>query len=275
MPELPEVETIRLGLIPALVGKRFARVIARRPDLRIALPERFAARLEGRKVESLERRAKYLLARLDSGETLLLHLGMSGRIAVHKNGAHAWGKHDHVIFETDAGAHIVFTDHRRFGLITLIEKGAASHPLLAGLGPEPLSLGFTAEFLSSALKAKQTPIKAALLDQRVVAGLGNIYACEALFRARISPKRLASTVVGERATRLVPAIRAVLEDAIASGGSSLRDYARVGGELGDFQHKFQVYGRAGRNCLHKGCKATIKRFAQSGRSTFYCPKCQT
>lgn len=275
MPELPEVETIRLGLLPALTGRRFARVIARRPDLRIALPERFAERLEGRKVETIARRAKYLLARLDSGETLLLHLGMSGRIAVHENGAYEAGKHDHVVLETDEGKRIVFTDHRRFGLIALIEKGKAEHPLLEGLGPEPLGPAFTPRYLSRALAGKKTPIKAALLDQRVVAGLGNIYVCEALFRARLSPRRQAATIAGERAKRLVPAICAVLKEAIAAGGSSLRDYARVGGELGDFQHKFQVYGRAGRKCPRKGCKGAIRRIVQSGRATFYCPKCQT
>ena len=227
MPELPEVETVRLGLAAALEGRAFARVQAKRADLRKAFPENFAARLTGRRVMGLRRRAKYLLLDLDGGETLIVHLGMSGRLTIHGPKAHAkpggfhhkaaddgsgQGKHDHVVFETDEGTRIVFTDHRRFGLMTIAETAALdAHPLFAGIGPEPLDDAFTPEVLSAALKGKKTPIKSALLDQRVVAGLGNIYVCEALFRAGISPKRLARSVAGLRCAKLVPAIKAVLD----------------------------------------------------------------
>jgi formamidopyrimidine-DNA glycosylase len=290
MPELPEVETVRRGLAPALEGRILARVNAKRADLRIAFPPNFAARLTGRRVSSVSRRAKYLLVHLDDGETLIVHLGMSGRLTVH--GAHAAakpggfhhktagdgsgeGKHDHVVFETEEGVRIVFTDHRRFGLMTIADKDAiSSHPLFAGLGPEPLDATFTPALLSAALKGKRTPIKSALLDQRIVAGLGNIYVCEALFRARISPKRLAGSVAGARAERLVPAIKKVLADAIKAGGSSLRDYAKADGELGYFQHHFAVYDREGKPCPAKDCRGKIKRIVQSGRSTYYCPSCQ-
>jgi len=290
MPELPEVETVRLGLEAALEGHRFARVAARRPDLRKAFPERFAERLTGRRVLGLRRRAKYLLLDLDDGDTLIVHLGMSGRLTIHgpkaplkpgrfhnraPDDGSGEGKHDHVVFETDEGTRIVFTDHRRFGLMDITEtKAVANHPLLHGLGPEPLDDAFTPTVLSAALKGKKTPIKSALLDQRVVAGIGNIYACEALFRARISPKRLAKTVAGARSEKLVPAIKAVLRDAIKAGGSSLRDYARADGELGYFQHHFAVYDREGKPCPGKDCSGTIKRIVQAGRSTFYCPSCQ-
>ena len=290
MPELPEVETVRLGLVPALEGHIFARVNAKRADLRIAFPENFARRLTGRRVLTLSRRAKYLLAHLDNGQTLIVHLGMSGRLTIHgpdaaikPGGFHhktaddgsGDGKHDHVVFETDEGTRIVFTDHRRFGLMTIADTGAlSSHALFAGLGPEPLDEAFTPTFLSATLKGKRTPIKSALLDQRVVAGLGNIYVCEALFRARISPKRLAASVAGERAKRLVPAIKKVLEAAIKAGGSSLRDYAKADGELGYFQHHFAVYDREGKPCPAKDCRGKIKRIVQSGRSTYYCPSCQ-
>ena len=290
MPELPEVETVRLGLMPALKGRIFARVNAKRADLRIAFPEDFARRLTGRRVLALSRRAKYLLAHLDNGQTLIVHLGMSGRLTIHgpdarvrPGGFHhktaddgsGEGKHDHVVFETDEGTRIVFTDHRRFGLMTIADTDAlSSHALFAGLGPEPLDESFTPAFLSAALKGKRTPIKSALLDQRVVAGLGNIYVCEALFRARISPKRLAASVAGTRAGRLVPAIKTVLEAAIKAGGSSLRDYAKADGELGYFQHHFAVYDREGAPCPAKDCGGKIKRIVQSGRSTYYCPSCQ-
>ncbi len=287
MPELPEVETVRLGLVPALKGRRFARVQVNRPDLRTPFPERFAARLTGRRVMHLRRRAKYLLLDLDSGETLIVHLGMSGRLTVHGANTHrpgrfhnkapddgsGAGKHDHVVFETDEGTRIVFTDHRRFGLMGLSPTDALeADPLFKGLGPEPLDDSFTPSVLSAALTGKKTPIKSALLDQRVVAGLGNIYVCEALFRAGISPKRLAKTVAGARCEKLVPAIKAVLKEAVDAGGSSLRDYARADGELGYFQHHFAVYDREGEPCPN--CKGTIKRIVQAGRSTFYCPKCQ-
>jgi formamidopyrimidine-DNA glycosylase len=290
MPELPEVETVRLGLVPALEGRILARVNVKRADLRIPVPENFAARLTGRRVLTLSRRAKYLLAHLDNGQTLIVHLGMSGRLTIHgpdaavkPGGFHhktaddgsGDGKHDHVVFETDEGTRIVFTDHRRFGLMTIADTDAlSSHALFAGLGPEPLDEPFTPAFLSAALNAKRTPIKSALLDQRVVAGLGNIYVCEALFRARISPKRLARSVAGERAKRLVPAIRKVLEAAIKAGGSSLRDYAKADGELGYFQHHFAVYDREDKPCPAKDCRGKIKRIVQSGRSTYYCPSCQ-
>jgi len=290
MPELPEVETVRLGLAPALEGRRLTRVDARRADLRVPFPKGFAKRLTGRRVEHLSRRAKYLLAQLDNGETLIMHLGMSGRFTVYQNGAvftpgeyaleavepeSGKGTHDHVVFETDRRARIVYTDHRRFGLMTLAKTAAlAKHKLFKDLGPEPLGGDFTPAVLSAALKGKRTPIKAALLDQRVVAGLGNIYVCEALFAAGISPKRLAATVVGVRAKRLVPAIKRTLEQAIEAGGSTLRDYARTDGGVGYFQHRFKVYDREGKHCPKPGCCGTIRRIVQAGRSTFYCPHCQ-
>lgn len=291
MPELPEVETVRRGLLPALKGRKIARVVQRRPDLRIPFPPGFVKRLTGQRVVSLERRAKYILAHLDGGEILLVHLGMSGRMSVSANGsrqktlgefhdetsiaASGNGPHDHVIIETEDGARIVFTDHRRFGLMTLLSADEMmTHPLLEDLGPEPLSPVFNTQYLVKALAKKRTPIKAALLDQRVVAGLGNIYVCEALFRAGISPRRVAASLTKTRIARLVPEIRRVLELAIEAGGSTLRDHAQTNGELGYFQHRFQVYDRSGKPCLKRGCKGTVKRIVQSGRSTFYCPTCQ-
>jgi formamidopyrimidine-DNA glycosylase len=288
MPELPEVETVRMGLLPVLEGHRFTRVETRRGDLRIPFPNDFAGRLTGRRVAKLLRRAKYLLGELDDGETLVIHLGMSGRMSVYVEGktrkignyvydtapaSAGQGKHDHVVMETDVPARIVFTDHRRFGLMTLVPTDTIDeHPLFKGLGIEPLGDAFDGKWLSAALKGKKTPIKSALLDQRVIAGLGNIYVCEALYRARISPKRKASTVSGPRSTPLVAAIKAVLREAVKAGGSSLRDHKRVDGELGDFQHHFAVYGREGEPC--PGCKGRIRRIVQAGRSTFYCPSCQ-
>ena len=288
MPELPEVETVRMGLLPVLEGHKFTKVETRRGDLRIPFPNDFAHRLTGRRVARLLRRAKYLLGELDNGETLVIHLGMSGRMSVYSEGAArkigqyvydsapasaGHGKHDHVVMETDAPARIVFTDHRRFGLMTLVPTDTLeSHPLFKGLGIEPLSDAFDSAWLSRALKGKKTPIKSALLDQRVIAGLGNIYVCEALYRARISPKRKASTVAGPRSTPLAAAIKAVLREAVKAGGSSLRDHKRVDGELGEFQHRFAVYGREGEPC--PGCGGTIRRIVQAGRSTFYCPSCQ-
>jgi formamidopyrimidine-DNA glycosylase len=282
MPELPEVETVRQGLVPVLEGRKFARVIARRGDLRFPLPPKFAERLTGRRVEKLTRRAKYILAHLDGDEVLIMHLGMSGRftIAGAKVGrfAHAMpedGKHDHIVFETDKGARIVFNDHRRFGMMDLFKASEASrYKFLAGLGPEPLSAAFSVAMLDEALAGKRTPIKAALLDQRVVAGLGNIYVCEALFRAGISPKREASTIPGERSRRLVPEVKAVLRAAIKAGGSTLRDYKQTSGELGYFQKSFSVYDREEEPCLKKGCAGVVRRIVQSGRSTFFCPVCQ-
>ena len=277
MPELPEVESVRLGLVPVLEGRKLVRVEARRPDLRIAFPPRFAERLTGRRVERLERRAKYILAHLDRGEILLIHLGMSGRFFVdmQRSNATGSGAHDHVMFETDRGARVVYSDHRRFGLMTLLAASDRdSHKLLKGLGPEPLTADFSVAHLLAALKGKRTPIKAALLDQRVVAGLGNIYVCEALFGAGVSPKRIAAKVTRDQAKRLVAAIRTVLKDAIAAGGSTLRDYRKADGELGYFQHKFRVYDREGERCSKRGCRGRIKRIVQAGRSTFFCPGCQ-
>ena len=290
MPELPEVETVRLGLMPALEGRTILETQIRRADLRKPFPPRFAERLKGRKVLRLLRRAKYLLAELDSGETLVIHLGMSGRMRVYSGGrtrklgqyvydaapeGAGQGKHDHVVFETDAPARIVFNDHRRFGLMTLVATDRLNDDkLFKDIGVEPLSAGFGAAHLSKALAGKKTPIKSALLDQRVVAGLGNIYVCEALFRSGISPKRLAGAVQKDRIAGLVKAIKAVLKDAIAAGGSSLRDHAQATGDPGNFQHHFLVYGREGKPCKTKGCHGTVKRIVQAGRSTFYCPACQ-
>jgi formamidopyrimidine-DNA glycosylase len=277
MPELPEVETVRLGLVPVLEGRTLVRVEARRPDLRIAFPPRFAARLTGRRIDKLTRRAKYILARLDDGEILLMHLGMSGRFFVDRERTNSAGSgvHDHVLFETDHGARVIYSDHRRFGLMTLIAPEAlANHKLLKGLGPEPLSAEFSPSSLRQVLKGKKTPIKAALLDQRVVAGLGNIYVCEALHRAHISPKRLAGTLKSDAIARLVASVRTVLDDAIKAGGSTLRDYRRADGELGYFQHKFRAYDREGERCVTRGCKGHVKRIVQAGRSTFFCPVCQ-
>ena len=288
MPELPEVETVRMGLAPALEGRKFTKVETRRGGLRLPFPKDFAKRLTGRRVLRLRRRAKYLLAALDGGETLVVHLGMSGRMAVYAGGRErklgqyvyeaappgaGSGKHDHVVMETDAPARIVFTDHRRFGLMTLVETaGLDGDKLFKDLGIEPLSGEFDAAWLARALKGKKTPIKSALLDQRVIAGLGNIYACEALFRAHISPKRPASKVRPESVALLAGAIKAVLKEAIKAGGSSLRDYRKADGDLGGFQHRFAVYGREGEPC--PGCGGTVKRIVQAGRSTFHCPKCQ-
>ncbi|HXC54957.1 MAG TPA: bifunctional DNA-formamidopyrimidine glycosylase/DNA-(apurinic or apyrimidinic site) lyase [Rhizomicrobium sp.] len=288
MPELPEVETVRMGLVPVMEGHRITHAQTRRGDLRVPFPNDFAGRLTGRLVKTLRRRAKYILGDLDSGETLVIHLGMSGRMTVYAGAAKKKlgnyvhdmgedgagdGKHDHVVFDTDAPARIVFNDHRRFGLMLLIETGELDeHKLFKGLGAEPLSAAFDAASLAKALKGKKTPIKSALLDQRVIAGLGNIYVCEALYRARISPKRMAAKVKPAEAAALVIAIKAVLREAVKAGGSSLRDHKQVTGELGYFQHHFAVYGREGKPC--PDCKGTVKRIVQAGRSTFYCPKCQ-
>ncbi|HEY2068617.1 MAG TPA: bifunctional DNA-formamidopyrimidine glycosylase/DNA-(apurinic or apyrimidinic site) lyase [Rhizomicrobium sp.] len=289
MPELPEVETVMMGLKPALEGRRFTHVETRRDDLRVPFPKDFAKRLSGRKVKKLWRRAKYIMADLDDGETLVIHLGMSGRMSVYAQGRDrklgqfhydaapdeaGHGKHDHVVFETDAPARIVFTDHRRFGLMTLLDtKRIEDDKLFASLGVEPLSEDFDAAYLAAALKGKKTPIKSALLDQRVVAGLGNIYVCEALWRARISPRRQAARIKPAELAELVTAIRAVLREAVKAGGSTLRDHKRVDGELGYFQHSFAVYDRKGKLC-HRADDGRIKRIVQAGRSTFYCPVCQ-
>jgi formamidopyrimidine-DNA glycosylase len=291
MPELPEVETVRRGLAPVMEGARFARVEARRQDLRWPLPADFVKRLEGTTVRGLGRRAKYITVDLSSGEVLLLHLGMSGSFRVAQDGAeHKAGKyhhehgqhltHDHVVFHMSNGARIAFNDPRRFGSMKLVAReNLDAEPLLRALGPEPLGNAFDAAMLARACAGKKTSLKAALLDQRVVAGLGNIYVCEALWRARLSPKRRASTIASrsaapnERAEALVAAIRDVLNDAIRAGGSSLRDHKRTDGELGMFQHHFAVYDREGQSCPRRD-GGTIKRIVQSGRSTFFCPVCQ-
>jgi formamidopyrimidine-DNA glycosylase len=292
MPELPEVETVRRGLAPVMEGARFAAVVANRRDLRWPLPKDFAARLTGQTVVGLGRRAKYLLADLSSGDVLVMHLGMSGsfRIEREKGDAkpggyyHDHGKsaaHDHVVFQMSSGATIHFNDPRRFGSMKLVPRAKLDQePLLRALGPEPLGNEFDAAMLAKACKGKNTSLKAALLDQKIVAGLGNIYVCEALNRALLSPRRKASTIASrsgapnDRAERLVEAIRATLKDAIAAGGSSLRDHRRADGSLGDFQHNFRVYDREGEPCPTPGCNGTIKRIVQNGRSTFYCLACQ-
>lgn len=292
MPELPEVETVRRGLAPAMEGHRFVRVTAHRPDLRVPLPPRFAARLEGSRVLALRRRGKYLLAELSSGETLVMHLGMSGSFRVTRGRRkRTMGEfhhprsedraHDHVVFLMSSGEAITFNDPRRFGSMRLIPRAElAEHPFMRGLGPEPLDDDFNAEALAEACARKKTSLKAALSDQRIVAGLGNIYVCEALWRAHLSPMRSASTLASrsgaptQAARALVAAIKEVLRDAIKAGGSSLRDHRRTDGELGDFQHAFCVYDREGEPCLTPGCKGSIRRKAQGGRSTYYCPVCQ-
>jgi formamidopyrimidine-DNA glycosylase len=296
MPELPEVETVRRGLEPVMQGARFKTVEARRRDLRWPLPGDFAARLEGQTVTGLGRRAKYLTVDLSSGEVLLMHLGMSGSFRVSQDvlgdgGERRPGKyhhrqpqnltHDHVVFHMSNGARIAFNDPRRFGSMKLIPRAQLDQePLLRALGPEPLGNAFDAAMLARACRGKKTSLKAALSDQRVVAGLGNIYVCEALWRARLSPKRRASTIAtrsgepNERARALVQGIRDVLNDAIAAGGSSLRDHKRTDGELGLFQHHFAVYDREGQRCPRRSCGGTIRRIVQTGRSTFFCPVCQ-
>ncbi|MBI1179038.1 MAG: bifunctional DNA-formamidopyrimidine glycosylase/DNA-(apurinic or apyrimidinic site) lyase [Alphaproteobacteria bacterium] len=279
MPELPEVETVCRGLRQAMEGRVLARVTARRPDLRFPLPADMGARLAGRRVERIDRRAKYIVVHLDDGQVLIMHLGMSGRLNLWApggtEGPPALHVHDHVVFEVGNGSRVVFHDPRRFGFMTLARReDLAAHPYFAHLGPEPLGPAFTADYLTEALLGKRTPIKAALLDQRIVAGLGNIYVCEALHQSGISPRRLAMTIPGQRAERLVPAIRDVLERAIEAGGSSLRDYARLDGELGYFQHSWRAYGREGDPCGEPGCSGTIARIVQSGRSTFYCSRHQ-
>jgi formamidopyrimidine-DNA glycosylase len=292
MPELPEVETVRRGLQPVMEGARFAKVDVHRGDLRWPLAADFVKRLEGRTVTGLGRRAKYLLADLSSGDVLMMHLGMSGSFHVfEKRGAAALGRyyheraqhvtHDHVVFHMSSGAIVTFNDPRRFGSMKIVPRqNLDAEPLLRGLGPEPLGNEFDAAMLARACKGKKTSLKAALLDQRIVAGLGNIYVCEALHRALLSPKRLASTIATrsgaptERAARLVEAIKRVLADAIKDGGSSLRDHKLTDGGLGMFQHRFRVYDRAGQPCRTPGCGGMVKRIVQNGRSTFFCPTCQ-
>src|SRR5580704_446993 len=300
MPELPEVETVRRGLQPVMEGAKILHAEARRKDLRFPFQKDFAARLTGQTVTGLGRRAKYLMADLGSGDVLLMHLGMSGSFRVEKkDDGHTPGEfhyprgkdaaHDHVLFRMSSGADIIFNDPRRFGYMKIIARNELDdEPLLKGLGPEPLGNEFDAAMLARACAGKKTSLKAALLDQRVVAGLGNIYVCEALYRSHLSPRRLAATLAtkaGQRkgvaggeptdhAKRLVTAIHAVLNQAIKAGGSSLRDHRQTSGELGYFQHSFQVYDREGEKCQTAGCSGIVKRFTQNGRSTFWCPKCQ-
>ena len=282
MPELPEVETVRRGLEPAMSGQVIAKARVNRPDLRWPFPPRMAERLTGQTVLRLRRRSKYMLADLSSDETLLIHLGMSGRMLisgdplgqfVHEHPAPE--KHDHVVLDMANGARITFNDPRRFGAMDLMPSDEAeAHPLLAKLGPEPLGNHFDEAYLVAALKGKNTPVKSALLDQRIVAGLGNIYVCEALYRARISPVRRAGRISATRVASLVPVIRDVLKDAIEAGGSSLRDFRQADGELGYFQHRFDVYDREAQACRNEGCTGIVRRIVQSGRSSFYCPICQ-
>jgi formamidopyrimidine-DNA glycosylase len=274
MPELPEVETVRRGLALRLSGRQIVRAELRRPDLRRPFPPMLAERLEGARIGALSRRGKYILIELDDTGVLLLHLGMSGRITAGPTGGEP-APHDHVILTLDDGTVVRFNDTRRFGLLDYIVRGQeGSHPLLAAMGPEPLEPGFDGAYLSRALAGRMTPIKSALLDQKIVAGLGNIYACEALYRARLSPRRLAATVPGVRAGRLATAIRETLEEAIAAGGSSLRDYVQTNGELGYFQHRWAVYGKEGEPCPDCTCAEGVRRITQAGRSTFFCAKKQ-
>ncbi len=286
MPELPEVETVRQGLRPVLEGARLSRVEARRPDLRFPFPDGFVQRLTGARIERLDRRAKYLLARLDRGETLVMHLGMSGRFEIEGAGAArrpgdfvyalaADPRHAHVVFETEAGARVTYFDPRRFGYMGLVETdGLDAHPWFAGLGPEPLAPDFTAAGLAKAFAGRKQSIKAMLLDQRVVAGLGNIYVCEVLHRAGVSPERPAGKVGPARLAAIQGAVGAVLGEAIEAGGSTLRDYAAADGVLGYFQHSFRAYGREHEPCPKPGCRGVIRRIVQSGRSSFFCAQCQ-
>jgi formamidopyrimidine-DNA glycosylase len=300
MPELPEVETVRRGLQPVMEGSKIVTAEVRRKDLRFAFQKDFVARLTGQTVTGLGRRAKYLLADLASGDVLLMHLGMSGSFRVIKDDErNAPGQfhhprnedraHDHVVFHMSSGAAVVFNDPRRFGYMKIIARGAIDdEPLLKGLGPEPLGNEFDAKMLARSCANRKTSLKAALLDQRVVAGLGNIYVCEALYRSQLSPRRLAATLASkagprkgvaggeptDHAKRLVTAIHAVLNQAIKAGGSSLRDHRQTDGELGYFQHSFQVYDRESEKCQTAGCGGIVRRFTQNGRSTFWCPKCQ-
>ena len=292
MPELPEVETVRRGLEPVLVGRKLVRVEQRRPDLRFPFPERFTERLSGASVEALRRRAKYLLADLSSGEVLVMHLGMSGRFRVElgreaeEPGAFYYDAppapaHDHVVFELSDGARVTYNDARRFGFMSLYDGATIeSSPPFAGMGIEPLGPDLSGASLAELFRGKRTPLKAALLDQRLVAGLGNIYVCEALFRARLSPEAPAGSLVTEtgrpkaKAQALSEAIRAVLEEAVAHGGSTLRDHAQVDGTSGAMQERFRVYDREGEPCITPGCRGVVGRIVQSGRSTFHCPVCQ-
>lgn len=283
MPELPEVETVRRGLAPALVGRRIKRARTRRADLRFPFPKRFAARLSGRRVDALDRRAKYLLAHLDDGYVWITHLGMTGRWSIlgarKQPGDFYYAEppnpaHTHVVIETEEGARLEFNDPRRFGYMDLIKQSELdAHPFFKAMGPEPLGNQFSLPYLKRAFAGKKAPVKAALLDQRVIAGLGNIYVVEALHRAGIAPTKPAGRISTQRQEKLYHAIRAVLDEAIEAGGSTLSDYAAVDGQQGGFQHRFGVYDREGETCP-KECGGTITRAVHSGRSTFWCPRCQ-
>lgn len=280
MPELPEVETVRRGLLPVMEGRMIAEARVNRPDLRWPFPERMAERLTGARVQALRRRSKYILADLSTGETLLIHLGMSGRMLIsgaqlgqfhHDHPAPA--KHDHVVFDMEGGARVTFNDARRFGAMDLMPTATAeAHPLIAALGPEPFGNDFHEDYLAGRLKGRATPVKSTLLDQHLVAGLGNIYVCEVLFRAGLHPARLARDLSAAEAAGLVPLIREVLAEAIEAGGSSLKDYRQADGELGYFQHSFRVYDREGQPCTR--CGTALGRIVQAGRSSFFCPACQ-
>jgi len=275
MPELPEVETVMRGMQPALEGKKLINIETRCDSLRWPIPNNFADRLKGRRVINIARRAKYILWYLDDETVMILHLGMSGRVSITAKRPSKIEKHDHLIFTTEEGAVIRFNDARRFGMVDLSTSGSIfQHKLLRQIGPEPLSNDFNELSLKEMLRGKKTTIKNALLDQRVVAGLGNIYVCESLFRSNISPKRLALNVKGKRLKALSLNIREVLNEAILAGGSSLRDHAQTNGDIGYFQHNFMVYGREGQACKKNGCGNKVNRIIQSGRSTFYCTKCQ-
>lgn len=282
MPELPEVETVRRGLAPSMEGAVIKHAAVNRPDLRWPFPDKMAERLTGARVERLRRRSKYILADLSTGETLLIHLGMSGRMLVSGdplgNFVHdhpVAEKHDHVVLDFNNGARVTFNDPRRFGAMDLLETATAEHhKLLSALGPEPLSNDFNESHLLSALSNRKMPMKSALLDQKIVAGLGNIYVCETLYRGRIHPATRACDATENQIRGLVPIIRTVLSDAIEAGGSSLKDFRQADGELGYFQHSFDVYGREGDSCHSPGCKGQIERIVQSGRSTFFCKICQ-
>jgi formamidopyrimidine-DNA glycosylase len=275
MPELPEVETVRLGLEQAMAGRLLLRVMQRRPDLRRPFPPLFEKRLTGRRIDSLSRRAKYLVLHLDDGAAVLVHLGMSGRLLVGRQSNDPFGAHDHVVFDLDDGGRVVFNDARRFGLMDLTCSALLDeHPLLRDIGPEPLGDHFTPKLLASRIAGKSSAIKIVLLDQTVVAGIGNIYASEALYRAGIDPTRAAHSLKPAEIARLAPSIQAVLTEAIAAGGSSLRDHRRPDGELGYFQHGFKVYDREGEPCPGCTCRTGIQRIVQGGRSTFYCAKRQ-
>ncbi|MGV6810774.1 MAG: bifunctional DNA-formamidopyrimidine glycosylase/DNA-(apurinic or apyrimidinic site) lyase [Brevirhabdus sp.] len=282
MPELPEVETVRRGLSPAMEGRVIERAEVNRPDLRWPFPDGMSERLSGKRITRLGRRSKYLLLELDSGETLIVHLGMSGRMLISGKAQGAFhrdhpprDKHDHVVFHMEGGARVTFNDARRFGAMDLAPtSGLEAHWLIEKLGPEPLGNAFNEAYLVEQFRGKNTPVKSALLDQRIVAGLGNIYVCEVLWRAGIAPTRKAGRISGPRVASLVPIVRQVLHEAITSGGSSLKDYRQADGELGYFQHNFAAYDREGEPCLTPGCNGKIRRIVQSGRSTFHCAQCQ-